>query len=47
LPEGGLHERSGRAEIYETDNRHRLLCVRRERPCRGYTEKRDEYAPFH
>src|SRR5215468_3889123 len=38
---------SGRAAVEESDNRHRLLRTRRERPCRRAAEQRDERAPPH
>src|SRR5579872_7332567 len=48
LPKSGLHKRPGRAEIHESDNRHRrLLRIRREWSCGGCTEKREECAPLH
>src|SRR5262249_43369999 len=38
---------SGRAAVEESDNRHRLLRTRRERPCRRAAEQRDEVATPH
>src|SRR5215470_7672814 len=39
---------SGRAAVEESDNRHRLLRARRERPSRrGAAQQRDELAPLH
>src|SRR5215467_7820982 len=37
---------SGRAAVEESDNRHRLLRTRRERPCRRAAEQSDERAPL-
>src|SRR5215468_10684225 len=38
---------SGRAAVEESDNRHRLLRTRRERPCSRAAEQSDERAPLH
>src|SRR5262245_11785010 len=39
---------SGRAAVEESDNRHRLLRARRERPCRRRAaEQGDELAAFY